>query len=152
MKLTCDSGLGSAICVKIRRSRGCQEQILPWDIEIVINEYFDEQEEEPEVLVVDCCYSNLLDLLRVKTRVSSYNLYGTPWKRENKGFLDFFSKKRNPVKKIIIQCPWDQGPGLWCPGSWYQGSHLRERGGRWGGGRVCHAIGRSPNVDFIVSY
>ncbi len=28
---------------------------------------------------MDCCYSNLLDLLRVKTRVYSYNLYGTPF-------------------------------------------------------------------------
>jgi hypothetical protein len=28
---------------------------------------------------VDCCYSNLLDLLRVKTRVCSYNLYATPF-------------------------------------------------------------------------
>ena len=28
---------------------------------------------------VDWCYSNLLDLLRVKTRVCSYNLYGTPF-------------------------------------------------------------------------
>ncbi len=27
---------------------------------------------------VDCCYSNLLDLFRVKTHVCSYNLYGTP--------------------------------------------------------------------------
>ena len=24
---------------------------------------------------MDCCYSNLLDLLRVKTRICSYNLY-----------------------------------------------------------------------------
>ncbi len=30
-------------------------------------------------LSVDCCYSNLLDLLRVKTRVCSYNLYATPF-------------------------------------------------------------------------
>ena len=28
---------------------------------------------------VDCCYSNLLDLLRVKARVCSYNLYATPF-------------------------------------------------------------------------
>ena len=28
---------------------------------------------------MDCCYSNLLDLLRVKTRVCSYNLYETPF-------------------------------------------------------------------------
>ncbi len=27
----------------------------------------------------DCCYSNLLNLLRVKTRVCSYNLYTTPF-------------------------------------------------------------------------
>ncbi len=28
---------------------------------------------------VDCCYSSLFDLLRVKTRVCSYNLYATPF-------------------------------------------------------------------------
>jgi hypothetical protein len=28
---------------------------------------------------VDCCYSNLLNLSRVKTRVCSYNLYTTPF-------------------------------------------------------------------------
>jgi hypothetical protein len=40
-------------------------------------------EQPPETLEsfsnVDRCYSNLLDLLRVKTRVSSYNLYATPF-------------------------------------------------------------------------
>ena len=30
-------------------------------------------------LSADCCYSNLLNLLRVKTRVCSYNLYATPF-------------------------------------------------------------------------
>jgi hypothetical protein len=30
-------------------------------------------------LIVDSCYSNLLNLLRVKTHVSSYNLYPTPF-------------------------------------------------------------------------
>ena len=53
--------------------------LLPWDIEFVIDEPVDEQEEEPEVLSADCCYSNLLNLLRVKTRVCSYNLYATPF-------------------------------------------------------------------------
>jgi hypothetical protein len=46
---------------------------------------------------VDCCYSNQLDLLRVETRVCSYNLYATP-------FLSFLShltsvkfiKQKNP--------------------------------------------------------
>ena len=28
---------------------------------------------------VDCCYSNLLDLLRVKTHICSYNLYTPPF-------------------------------------------------------------------------
>ena len=52
--------------------------LLPWDIEFVIDGPVDEKEEEPEVSV-DCCYSNLLDLLRVKTRVCSYNLYAIPF-------------------------------------------------------------------------
>jgi hypothetical protein len=46
---------------------------------------------------VDCCHSNQLDLLRVETRVCSYNLYATP-------FLSFpshltsvkFIKQKNP--------------------------------------------------------
>jgi hypothetical protein len=53
--------------------------LLPWDIELVIDESVDEQEEEPGSLSVDCCYSNLLNLFRVKTRVCSYNLYATPF-------------------------------------------------------------------------
>ncbi len=28
---------------------------------------------------MDCCYSNILNLLRVKTHVCSYNLYATPF-------------------------------------------------------------------------
>ncbi len=34
LQLTCDSGLGSAICVEIRRSRACQEQIQRTQISI----------------------------------------------------------------------------------------------------------------------
>jgi hypothetical protein len=43
--------------------------LLPWGIDLAINESgesVDENEEEPEVLNVDCCYSYLLDLLKVK--------------------------------------------------------------------------------------
>jgi hypothetical protein len=64
---------------------------------------------------VDCCYSNLPDLLRVKTRVFSYNLYGTPFlsfpshltlvkfiklKRTQRYY---FLKKKNSLQKIKIK-------------------------------------------------
>jgi hypothetical protein len=47
--------------------------LLPWDIELVIDEPIVEKEEELEApsSSVDSCYSNLLNLLRVKTRVCS---------------------------------------------------------------------------------
>ncbi len=38
---------------------------------------------------VDCCYSNLLDLLRVKTRVCSCNLYATPLREREKKKIKF---------------------------------------------------------------
>ena len=47
-------------------------------VEDVIDESVDEQKKGTRSLTVDCGYSNLLDLLRVKTRLSSYNLYATP--------------------------------------------------------------------------
>ena len=52
--------------------------LLPWDIEFVIDVPWWERRGTGSLSSsVDCCYSNLLDLLRVKTHVWSYNLYAT---------------------------------------------------------------------------
>jgi hypothetical protein len=76
--------------------------LLPWDIELLIDEPVDEPARRgTRSLSVDCIYSYLLNLLSVETRVWSYNLYIT---------LPFLSSpsqltlmKRKTVPKVCVQ-------------------------------------------------
>ncbi len=73
----------------------------------------------------DCCYSSILNLFRVKTRVYSYNLYTTaflsyPSQLTKKNLLP--PKNIKKIKKYL---------GTTCH-PWYQGSHLSKVFKRWG--------------------
>ncbi len=75
---------------------------------------------------VDCYYSNLLDPLRVKTRVYSYNLYGTP-------FLSFPSQ----LTLVKFKTPPDYFELSWVQRgvelSWvdYNGDHSTQPSKKW---------------------
>ncbi len=78
--------------------------LLPWDIQLLIEEPVDESVRRGNrSLSVGCIYSYLLALLRVKTRVWSYNLYTTPFPSHPSQLTLVTLMKHKTVPKVCGQ-------------------------------------------------